>query len=114
MRIALKLAFCLLVAAGLLGGVFAGDHSSQVTLTGSIACGKCTLHKADQKECQDILVVAAEGGKSAEYWLVKNEAAETFGHTCKGEKAATVTGTVMEKDGKLWLTATKFEPAPKG
>ena len=114
MRMALKLALCLLVVAGLMGAVFAGDDSKDITVTGSISCGKCTLHKADVKECQDVLMVAGEGGKSTEYWLVKNDVAEAFGHACKGEKAATVTGTVKEKDGKMWLTATKVDPATKG
>jgi hypothetical protein len=34
---------------------------------------------------------------------------EKFGHGCKGEKAATVTGAVAEKDGKMWLTAKKID-----
>lgn len=114
MRTSIKLAACLILVAGLMTAAFAGDAAKGVTLTGSIACAKCSLHKAEQKECQDILTVAGEGGKSTEYWLVKNEAFEAFGHTCKGEKSATVTGTVTEKDGKMWLTATKIEPAAKG
>jgi hypothetical protein len=56
-----------------------------VTVSGKITCAKCTLKKADAKSCQDVLVVA-------------------------GEKGATVTGTVTEKDGKKWLTPSKMEP----
>jgi hypothetical protein len=80
-----------------------------VTLTGKVMCAKCTLKKADAKECQDVLVVPdAKGGTAAEYYLVKNAVQEKFGHVCTGEKPATVTGSVTEKDGKKWLEATKM------
>ena len=45
-------------------------------------------------------------------YLEKNDALKAYGHTCQGEKPAVATGTVTEKDGKKWLTATKIE-APK-
>ncbi len=83
--------------------------SADVTLTGSIMCAKCTLKKADAKECQDVLVVAEKSAKK-EYYITKNAVLEQFGHTCTGEKAAVVTGQVSEKDGKTWITATKIEP----
>lgn len=92
---------------------FAGDAEKEVTVTGKILCAKCTLKKADAKGCQDVLV-ADEGGKTVEYYLTKNEVAEKFGHVCQGEKAVTATGTVAEKDGKTWLTATKMEAPKKG
>lgn len=91
---------------------FAGEDAKAVTITGKIVCAKCTLQKPDAKECQDVLVVDEKGAK-AEYYLVKNEVAEKYGHVCQGEKGAVVTGTVTEKDGKAWLAATKMEQ-PKG
>ncbi len=83
--------------------------AEEVTLSGKIVCAKCTLKKADAKDCQDVLVVTADDKTTKEYYLTKNDVAEKFGHTCKGEKAAVVTGQVAEKDGKTWLTATKIE-----
>ncbi len=83
----------------------------ETTLSGKIVCAKCTLKKADATECQDVLVVKGDGDTTAEYYLVKNEVSEKFGHACSGEKAATVTGTVSEKDGKKWIAATKIEEA---
>lgn len=91
----------------------AGDAPEAVTLTGSVACAKCTLHVADAKECQSVLVVdKGEGAEPTYYYLVANQVAKDFGHVCMGKKGAVVTGTVEEKEGKLWLTASKME-APK-
>lgn len=91
------------------GLVAAPAAVEDTTLSGKIMCAKCTLKKADAKECQDVLVVKGAGDATTEYYIVKNEVAEKFGHTCTGEKAATVTGTVSEKDGKKWVAATKIE-----
>jgi hypothetical protein len=89
----------------LVGSAAAAD----VTLTGSITCAKCSLKKADAKECQDVLVVKDAKDQTKEYYIAKNAVSEKFGHTCKGEKPATVTGSVAEKDGKSWITATKMD-----
>ncbi len=108
-KVVLALVFLLaLTTAGI-----AGDEAKTVTVTGSIACAKCTLKMAEATDCQSVLVV--EGKQDAapmHYYLVKNDVTEEFGHVCQGEKAAKITGTVLEKDGKLWLTATKMK-APK-
>jgi hypothetical protein len=106
MRTALTLlALAAFVALALVGPVAA---AAEVTLNGSIMCAKCTLKKADAKECQDVLVVADKDAKT-EYYLAKNAVLEKFGHTCTGEKPATVTGSVEKKDGKTWITPTKME-----
>ena len=86
-------------------------QAAEATYTGKVVCAKCTLKKADAKECQDVLVVK-DGDKAAEYYVEKNDVAKAFGHVCKDEKPAVVTGKVMEKDGKKWISATKME-APK-
>ncbi len=81
--------------------------AAETTLKGTISCAKCALKKADK--CQDVLTVTDDKGAATEYWIVKNEAAEKFGHQCKTTAAATVTGEVSEKDGKMWLAASKIE-----
>jgi hypothetical protein len=80
-----------------------------VTVTGKVGCAKCALKKAGMTECQDVLVVS--GDHAGEYYLVKNAVLDKFGHTCRGWKAATATGTVSEKDGKMWLTVTELHAA---
>jgi hypothetical protein len=82
--------------------------AADTTLSGNVVCAKCTLKKADAKQCQDVLVVK-DGDKTAEYYITKNAVSEKFGHTCTGEKPATVTGAVEQKDGKTWITPTKME-----
>lgn len=98
------IALMVMVAAGLAFLAYAGEQEKPVTLSGNIACAHCTLKLEGVKECQDVLVA---GGQN--YFLAKSEALEKFGHTCQGQKAAKVTGTVTKKDGKMWLTATKVE-----
>ena len=99
----------LVLTLGLCGLAAAGEE----TLNGNVVCAKCTLKKADAKTCQDVLVVKGSGGDTAEYYIVKNAVAEKFGHVCAGETPATVTGSVAEKDGKKWITASKMEKADK-
>jgi hypothetical protein len=93
MKNAILVGLALALVIGLTGVVSAADTS----LTGSIMCAKCTLKKADAKE----------------YYITKNDVLEKFGHTCTGEKPATVTGSVAAKDGKTWITATKIEEKKK-
>src|SRR5262245_56010779 len=100
----LTLALAAVIGVAFLGAALADDKP--VTVSGTIQCAKCALKKEGYTKCQDVLI--ADG---KEYYLVKNEAVEKFGHTCKGEKAAVVTGKVEEKEGKTWLTPTKIEPA---
>ena len=96
----LKLGLVAAVAFGLAASARAGDET---TVTGKVVCAKCSAKKAEA--CQNMLVTA----DGQEYWLAKTEAANKFGHVCKGEKNAKVTGTVEEKDGKKWLTASALE-----
>ncbi len=103
-----KLGLAVALAVGFTAAASAGEE----TLTGKIMCAKCSLKKADAKECQDVLIVKDTAGKVSEYYIEKNEVAKAYGHTCQGEKPAVATGTVTEKDGKKWIAATKME-APK-
>jgi hypothetical protein len=98
------------VALALVFGLVAvATAADEMTLTGKVMCAKCTLKKADATKCQDVLVVTDTAGKTTEYYVEKNPVAAKFGHVCKSEKAATVTGTVTEKDGKKWISPSKME-----
>jgi hypothetical protein len=99
------LAVCLAVVIAFAGVASAAEK----TLSGVVTCAKCTLKKADAKDCQDVLVVKEADGKTSEFYIAKNKVSEEFGHVCSGERPATVTGTVAEKDGKQWITASKME-----
>jgi hypothetical protein len=103
-------ALALVLVVGLVAVTAAADEA---TLTGNVMCAKCTLKKADAKKCQDVLVVK-DGDTTTEYYVTKNDVSEKFGHKCSGQKPATVTGTVEEKDGKKWITATKMEEQKGG
>ena len=98
----------LLAVVALVGFAFAGDEAKPVTVSGKIICAKCTMHKDDAKECQNVLVTEKDG-KTVEYYLAKNAVTEDFGHVCKAEKQVVATGTIAEKDGHTWITATKLE-----
>ena len=104
----LRLLIALAAVATLAGFAGAGEDAKTVTVTGKMVCAKCSLQKEDAKQCQNV-IVADDSGKTVEYYLVKNALAEEFGHTCKGEKNVVATGTVSEKDGKTWITATKLD-----
>jgi Family of unknown function (DUF6370) len=103
-----RLILALVAAVGLSSFALAADEAATVTLTGNIACAKCTLHVEGMKDCQNVLVVEADGA-TKEYYVESNAVAKEFGHACKGEKAAVVTGVVSEKDGKTWITPTKMD-----
>ena len=79
-----------------------GQEKKEITVTGDVVCGHCTLKAVDQ--CT--VAIRAEDGN---YLLVKNDESDKFfDKRDKGVKAK-VTGTVEEKDGKKWITATKIE-----
>jgi len=110
-KAATTLAVSLVFVLGLVGAARLGA-ADEVTVSGNIMCAKCTLKKADAKECQDVLVSKTDKG-TTEYYITKNDVAKQFGHVCQGETPATITGTVAEKDGKSWITASKMEKNEK-
>src|SRR5262245_40981915 len=107
MKTIVKLAVALALVAGFVSTAVADE-----TVTGKLMCAKCSLKKAGQDKCQDVLITTDAAGKTTEYYVEKNDVAKTFGHTCQGEKPASVTGASGKKDCKKWIAATKME-APK-
>lgn len=104
-----KLAFVALVAfsMALAGVAVAGDDV--VTMEGKIVCAKCTLHDEGLAECQNVLIVEADG-KTKQFYLTMTDANKKFGDVCMAKRPVTVTGTVTEKDGKMWLAAKQITP----
>ena len=83
--------------------------SKEVTITGSMVCGKCTLHET--KECQNVVQVA-KGRQNRQLLPAQNDVSKaSHKAVCGGSsEKVTVTGTVTEKDGKQMMTPTKIEP----
>ena len=86
------------------------DAAGEKMLKGTLACAKCVLHEEGATKCQSVLQVK-EGDKTVKYYLADNETAQgAHPKVChKAIEGVTVTGTVMEKDGKMWITASKIE-----
>ena len=108
-----KIAMVITAVAGLLlvvsvSRVVAAD-AKETTITGSMVCGKCTLHETTS--CQNIVQVTKDG-KTVNYYLIQNDVSKAaHGAICGGDsEKVTVTGTVEEKDGKEVLTPSKIEP----
>ena len=102
------------LAAGILlagmTSLFAADTASkEITITGSMVCGKCTLHLT--KTCQNVVQVEKDG-KTVNYYLKHNDVSKAaHAAVCGGSpEKVTVTGALKEKDGKEILTPTKIEP----
>ena len=108
MKTILRIGLAVALAAGLAASLPAGE---EMTVSGKVMCAKCALKKADASKCQDVLVTEGADGESVEYYIAQTEASKAFGHVCQNEKAATVTGTVEEEDGKMWISPSKMSSA---
>jgi hypothetical protein len=108
----LKLTLALLAGLAIAGAAFTAlaADSKEITITGNMVCGKCTLHET--ASCQNVIQVDQDG-KTVKYYLTKNDASDAMhDEVCHGDsKKVTATGTVEEKDGKEMLTVTKLEAA---
>jgi hypothetical protein len=84
------------------------DSSKEVTITGTMVCGKCALHET--KSCQNVVQVEQDG-KTVNYYLEQNDVSKAaHDPICGGSsEKVTVTGTVTEKDGKQMMTPTKID-----
>lgn len=85
---------------------FAGEAKT-VDLEGTLLCAKCSLGQ-DFKQCTSALVVK-KGDEETIYYIVDNDVLETAGKPCMDQSKAKVSGTAEEKEGKIWITATKIE-----
>lgn len=106
----------LFLAAGLLLAIstpslLAVDTASkEVTITGNMVCGKCTLHET--KSCQNVVQVEKDG-KTVNYYLKQNDVSKAAHEPiCSGSsEKVTVTGKLATVDGKETLTPTKIDVA---
>ena len=110
MRRCLACSVALVVLCGLAGLARADDAKPEQTLKGTLACAKCVLHDKDATQCQSVLQVK-DGDKTTSYYLTDNDVAKKTHPKCctKAVENVTVTGTTEEKDGKVWLAASKIE-----
>jgi hypothetical protein len=88
----------------------AADEGKKETIKGDALCGKCALKET--KTCQNVVIVTKDG-KKTNYYLEKNDFfkdAHSGLGICTASKDSPVkvkvTGTVVEKDKKLFLTPT--------
>jgi hypothetical protein len=104
-----KLKLTIALLAGLaVAGVTTALAADEVTITGNMVCGKCTLHETPS--CQNVVQVTADG-KTVNYYLDQNDISKAaHDPICQGApEKVTVTGTVTEKDGKKMMTPTKID-----
>jgi Family of unknown function (DUF6370) len=89
--------------------------AKEVTLKGTLGCGKCSFHEA--KACENVLKV--EDGGKVETYLLADNAVSRANHekVCGPASPATVTGTVSKrksgpkatKDSRKVLTASAIK-----
>jgi hypothetical protein len=104
-----KLKLLIALLAGLtIAGATTALAADEVSITGNMVCGKCTLHETEA--CQNVVQVT-EDGKTVNYYLKENDVSKAaHAPICHGDpEKVTVTGTVKEKGGKKTLTPTKIE-----
>lgn len=108
MKAALKVGVSLLVVVGFMALALA-DDKKEVTLKGSMVCGKCTLKVC--KKCTNVLQVK-DGDKTVNYFMDDKGGKEAYHKAiCPGDSKqdAEVTGTVSTKDGKKWIKPSKVD-----
>lgn len=98
-----------LVAALTLVISLQAQDKKEVTKKGTLVCGKCTLEET--KACANVLQVK-EGEKTINFYLDDKGKGESYHKgicPAGAKKDATVTGTVSEKDGKMYIKASKVD-----
>jgi hypothetical protein len=81
----------------------AEKEEKEVTLKGTITCGKCDLK--DTKDCHTVIQVK-DGDKSVTYYFAEAKGKE-HKTICQTPTKGSVTGVVSEKDGKKIITPNK-------
>ena len=51
-----------------------------------------------------------KGEETTHYYMASTDANKEFGDVCMVAKEVKVTGTLSEKDGKMWLAAKEITP----
>src|SRR5262245_23938993 len=101
MRAPWSVALGLVVVFAFVAGLQGQDKGKEVTLKGTILCGKCELKET--KQCANAIRVK-EGGKEVVYYFDDSGKGEKYHKDiCQTPKEGTVTGTVTEKDGKKMI-----------
>jgi Family of unknown function (DUF6370) len=113
MKAMLKVVLGMAVAVALVLSLQAADAKKEadkeVTLTGKLVCGKCTLKET--AECSNVLQVK-DGDKTVNYYLDDTGNKEKYHKDIcakDSSKEVKITGTVTEKDKKKYIKATKVE-----
>ena len=99
----LGLAVVFVVAIGVRAEKNKGEEK---TLKGTITCAKCDLKATDK--CHTVIKVS-EDGKDVVYYFDKAGDKKNHKTICMEPKKGTVTGTVSEKDGKMYVKVSKVE-----
>lgn len=108
LRVALALALGF-AAVTIAGTSSAADEKKAETkkLEGTLTCTKCAL--SETKACGHALLVK-EGDKEVKYYLTDKGGKESYHKACcTADVKATVTGKVVEKDGKKTIESPKVE-----
>ena len=89
--------------------VAAKPAGEELTLTGTLGCGKCSFHEA--KACQNVLKVKVPGQKKDDTYVLADNETSRANHekVCGPASPATVTGTISKTHGKKVLTATAIK-----
>ncbi len=81
------------------------DEKKEVTLKGTIVCGKCELGVTD--DCSNAIKVK-EDGKDVVYFLIDSGKKEKYhGDICSAPKKGSVVGVTSTKDKKNYITPAK-------
>jgi Family of unknown function (DUF6370) len=102
MRYSISAAIAFFAVAAFVCALSAADDK-EVTLKGTICCGKCELKET--KACSNAIKVK-ENDKEVVYFF-KDKANKESYHKCSGTADGSVKGTVSEKDGKKYITPAK-------
>ena len=108
----MKRLVCVWMVALLVSGVALAAGDEAVTVEGKVLCAKCKLHEEGRDECQNVLVVE-KGDETMHYYLAPNDVNKEFGDVCMATPMVRATGTLSEKDGHTWLTASRIEKIAK-